>query len=91
VKVLVSCIRPCLKTFDVSGSSSRDLSKLHTTYWKTVSCYIITTLLLGYIRFNLNLCSSFGAETCGQTHRISVHHSFTFCISQKECMQMTRV
>jgi hypothetical protein len=71
---------------------SRDLSKLLTICWKSVGCYVATTLLLGYIYpsiiFNLNLCSSFGDETCEQTCTICLLRAFTFCISQRECMQV---
>lgn len=55
---------------------SRDLSKPHATLWKNVRCYVTTIVLLGYIcpsiRFNLNLCSSVGDETCQQTRTISL-------------------
>ena len=55
---------------------SRDLLKPHATSWKSVRCYVTTTVLLGYIcpsiRFNLNLCSSVGDETCQPTRTISL-------------------
>jgi len=68
---------------------SRDLSKLHTTYWKSDSCYVTTTVFLRYIYpsivFNLNLCSRVGDETCEQTRTISLFRAFAFCISQSAC------
>jgi hypothetical protein len=65
---------------------SRDLSKLHTTCWKSDSCYVTTTVFLRYsIVFNLNLCSSVGDETCEQTRTISLFRAFAFCISQSAC------
>jgi hypothetical protein len=68
VKVLVFRMR-CFRM-------SRDLSKPHATSWKSVRCYVTTTVLLGHIcpsiRFNLNLCSSVGDETCQPTRTISL-------------------
>jgi hypothetical protein len=68
---------------------SRDLSKLHTTCWKNVSCCVTTTVFLRYIYpsivFSLNLCSSVGDETCEETRTISLIRAFAFCISQSAC------